>query len=112
MKDFVRGIKEFAPKEGEGEEQGVVLWLDTLCCLVGPPIATRMALEKIRNVYERAFCVLVLDENLRSYPAMTMTVYEALARIPRVAGRGDCGLYKKERLLSHSCFNSLTNACL
>lgn len=85
LRDFIKGIPAFAPKEnGESsdhEEFSVLLWLDTLCCPIGPPDAKRLALQKIRNVYEGAACVFVLDASLRAYEAGPMTAFEALLRI-------------------------------
>lgn len=59
------------------------IWLDTICV---PPDAAAMneaqglALERMRDVYEKATAVLVLDRTLYSVPAFDKSVLELLVR--------------------------------
>jgi hypothetical protein len=48
------------------EKAEPLLWLDTLCCPAERGAAKDKAIEGLRNVYERADRVLVLDSSLFS----------------------------------------------
>ena len=65
----------------ECEEGRPFIWLDTLCCPVGPKEDKKVALKKMRQVYEQACSVLVLDAWLQSYPTASMDALEVLGRI-------------------------------
>src|SRR5437764_3687462 len=58
-----------------------LIWLDTLCCPVRPTEDKKLALKRMRHVYEQARSVLVLDASLQSYPTASMDTLEVLARI-------------------------------
>ncbi|RDW77860.1 hypothetical protein BP5796_05712 [Coleophoma crateriformis] len=86
LRNWIKAIPNFAPKhKGDGadndEEYSVLVWLDTLCCPIGPPWAKAISLQKIQNVYRGAAGVLVLDSSLRPYPVGTMSALEVMARI-------------------------------
>jgi len=56
-------------------------WLDTLCCPISPPSAKKLSLERMRQVYEGATHVLVLDNSLQCYRTSSLPVTEQIARI-------------------------------
>jgi hypothetical protein len=57
------------------------IWLDTLLCPAKEGEGKRLAIEKIRLVYQQAKCVLVLDAGLMSYFARDQDSSEKLIRI-------------------------------
>lgn len=57
-----------------------LIWLDTLCCPVDAE-DKNVALAKMRQVYEQASSVLVLDASLQSYSTASMDTLEVLSRI-------------------------------
>ena len=59
----------------------LLLWCDTLCCPVAPREAKDRVLEQMRNIYERAKYVLVLDASLLLYESAAMRQEEICARI-------------------------------
>ncbi len=59
----------------------VLIWLDTLCCPVSPPAATRSALALMRQTYGDAKDVLVLDASLEYFNNTDISVVEALIRV-------------------------------
>lgn len=59
----------------------LLLWCDTLCCPLAPREARDRVLEQMRNIYERAKCVLVLDASLLLYESAAMRQEEICARI-------------------------------
>lgn len=63
------------------DQETPLIWIDTLCCPVGSTEAKKMALEKIRHVYQFARHVLVLDASLEAYKAQEMELIEQMARI-------------------------------
>src|SRR2546423_1526267 len=63
------------------KEECPFIWLDTLCCPVRPTEDKKLALKKMRQVYEQARSVLVLDASLQSYSTASMDALEVLARI-------------------------------
>jgi hypothetical protein len=65
----------------ECKEECPFIWLDTLCCPVRPTEDKKLALKKMRQVYEQAHSVLVLDASLQSYSTASMDALEVLARI-------------------------------
>lgn len=65
----------------EVEQECQLIWLDTLCCPVAPKDDKKLSLSKMRQVYEQASRVLVLDASLQSYSTTSMDVLEILARI-------------------------------
>ncbi len=64
----------------ESKEQCPPIWLDTLCCPVSLD-EKKLALTKMRQVYEDASSVLVLDVALQSYSTTSMDPLAILARI-------------------------------
>ena len=53
-------------KASNGTDQGeLLLWCDTLCCPIGPKDAKDRALSRMRETYESATFVLVLDSSIR-----------------------------------------------
>ena len=71
------------------EERRLYLWCDSLCCPVADPQTSSteakrckaLALTKLREVYEKAAYVLVLDRSIESYAFSKMDIYEAAIRI-------------------------------
>ncbi|KAI9641931.1 hypothetical protein NHQ30_009800 [Ciborinia camelliae] len=62
-------------------EQETLIWLDTLCCPAKDGPGKRLAIEKIRLVYQNARCVLVLDAGLMPYESLPQTLPEKAMRI-------------------------------
>ena len=56
-----------------------LLWIDTLCCPVGPEDAKRRALSEIKRTYEQATYVLVIDSTLQACTSETMDPIEIWA---------------------------------
>ncbi|RDW85313.1 hypothetical protein BP6252_02903 [Coleophoma cylindrospora] len=86
LRNWVKAIPGIAPEHksdgaDNNEDYSVLVWLDTLCCPIGPPEAKAISLQKIKNVYKGAAGVLVLDSSLRPYPVGAMSAFEAMARI-------------------------------
>lgn len=54
---------------GDNDDQELLIWIDTLCCPVGPKAAKDRALANMRKVYEDATCVLVLDSLIQRQKA-------------------------------------------
>lgn len=63
------------------DESSPLIWIDTLCCPVRPPEAKTLALQKMREVYQRAHRVLVLDASLQVLALQSMKTIEKLARV-------------------------------
>ena len=59
----------------------LLFWCDTLCCPAAPGEAKKKVLEQMKDIYERATCVLVLDASIRLYESEGMCAEEACARI-------------------------------
>lgn len=57
------------------------IWLDTLCCPVDPKHTKKLAISKMKQTYEEAACVLVLDKSLEGHASATMTPFEHVLRI-------------------------------
>lgn len=66
------------PKDAQTE---LLFWCDTLCCPVVPGEAKNKVLAQMKDIYERATCVLVLDASIRLYESEGMSAEEACARI-------------------------------
>jgi hypothetical protein len=78
----LRNLVQSIGDQGEtGDDSNPLIWIDTLCCPVGSTEAKRKAIEKIRNVYQHAHHVLVLDASIQAYECQDMGVVEQLARI-------------------------------
>ncbi|KAK7994360.1 hypothetical protein PG991_015948 [Apiospora marii] len=60
---------------------GVPFWLDTLCIPRHPEEVRRKAILRMREPYEQALHVLVIDAYLRSHNASETSPFEILARI-------------------------------
>ena len=58
-----------------------LLWIDTLCCPVGPEDAKRRALSEIKRTYEQATYVLVIESTLQACISETMDTNEIWASI-------------------------------
>ena len=59
----------------------VLIWLDTLCCPVTPVEARQIALARMKQTYQQANHVLVLDASLQNYNCQSLNAVEACARI-------------------------------
>ncbi|TVY20878.1 hypothetical protein LARI1_G001539 [Lachnellula arida] len=73
-------VKKDSENVAESEEHPLI-WLDTLCCPAQDGPGKRIAIEKIRLVYQRAKHVLVLDLGLMSYNSKSQDWLELLVRI-------------------------------
>lgn len=62
------------------------IWLDTLCSPAKEGKAKDKAIAKIRFVYRKAACVLVLDSSLSLYRLSEMDIVEKLGRIFTAGG--------------------------
>lgn len=67
-----------SPQEAQTE---LLFWCDTLCCPVSPGEDKNRVLAQMKNIYERATCVLVLDASIFLYENKGMGPEEACARI-------------------------------
>ncbi|KAL8690593.1 MAG: hypothetical protein Q9218_003997 [Villophora microphyllina] len=65
----------------EEEEKTYAFWIDTLCVPVRPPQMQTLALNKMRDPYERAKHVLVLDSHLRSLDSSKLSPTEVFAQV-------------------------------
>lgn len=63
------------------EDKTMPFWLDTLCVPLRPPELQTLALNKMREPYERAKHVLVLDSYLQSVESKLLSTLEIFARI-------------------------------
>ena len=59
----------------------VYLWIDTICCPASPGHFKSLAVSRLRNTYESAWAVLVLDNALKTIDASTTTPIEKLLRL-------------------------------
>lgn len=59
----------------------LLFWCDTLCCPTAPGVGKTRVLGQMKNIYEQATCVLVLDASLRVYESKSMGPEETCARI-------------------------------
>ena len=59
----------------------LLLWCDTLCCPINPQWAKNQVLAHMKEIYEQATCVLVLDASLQPYQSEGMGPEETCARI-------------------------------
>ncbi|KAL8718428.1 MAG: hypothetical protein Q9181_008201 [Wetmoreana brouardii] len=66
---------------GETERETSLFWIDTLCVPVRPRELQTMALNRMRDPYERAEHVLVLDSHLRSLDSTKLTTTELFAQV-------------------------------
>lgn len=66
------------PKDAQTE---LLFWCDTLCCPVVPGEAKNKAMVQMKDIYQQATCVLVLDASIRLYGSEGMSAEEACARI-------------------------------
>ncbi|MCJ1289463.1 hypothetical protein MMC34_000995 [Xylographa carneopallida] len=64
-----------------GADSNIYLWIDTLCCPVGPAESKARAIELLEYTYQKASYVLVLDGGLVVCNYTEIPVYEAIARI-------------------------------
>ncbi|KAL9119268.1 MAG: hypothetical protein Q9187_004179 [Circinaria calcarea] len=62
-------------------EESMPFWIDTICVPVRPPELQTAALNRMREPYERAKCVLVLDSYLRSLNSNFLSPIEIFARV-------------------------------
>jgi hypothetical protein len=77
LRDLVSAV-DHQDKSNEGPP---LLWFDTLCCPAKDGKGKQMAIERIRLVYQRAKCVLVLDAGLMAYEAKNQGIHEKVMRI-------------------------------
>ena len=66
---------------GSTAQKAVPFWIDTICVPVKPPDMQTLALNKMREPYERASSVLVLDAHLRSLASKSLSPTELLAQV-------------------------------
>ena len=77
-----RLTEDLRVKTSSDEDQSELLfWCDTLCCPASPGDGKNKVLEQMREIYQQAECVLVLDASLRSHKGKAMCSEEACARI-------------------------------
>ncbi|CAF9932896.1 MAG: hypothetical protein HETSPECPRED_008475 [Heterodermia speciosa] len=66
---------------GHAEQRATTFWIDTICVPVRPPDMQTLALNKMREPYEQASSVLVLDAHLRSLISKNLSPTELLAQV-------------------------------
>lgn len=69
---------KLSPKNSQAE---LLFWCDTLCCPVASGEGKNRVLAQMKNIYEQATCVLVLDASIRVYDSQAMGPEETCARI-------------------------------
>ena len=69
---------ELSPQDPQME---LLFWCDTLCCPAGPGEGKNRVLAQMKNIYEQATCVLVLDASIGLYRSEAMGPEETCARI-------------------------------
>ena len=62
-------------------ERDVSFWIDTICCPREPMEARRQAITVMSHTYNGADKVLVLDKDLQSTPAHSISDFERMARL-------------------------------
>lgn len=70
-----------AKSSPDNPEAELLFWCDTLCCPATPGEGKNRVLAQMKNIYEQAACVLVLDSSLRAYERRAMSLEETCARI-------------------------------
>jgi hypothetical protein len=75
-------------------EQTMPYWIDTICVPVRPPELQTLGLNKMRQPYERAKHVLVLDSYLRSIDSKLLSPLEVFARLSCCSWADVFGRYK------------------
>ncbi|KAB2572121.1 hypothetical protein DBV05_g9258 [Lasiodiplodia theobromae] len=68
-------------KELPGCTSQTPIWLDTLCCPVAPKDVKRLAIARMRDTYDLAASVLVLDKQLQGLPHSQLSPVEQVVRI-------------------------------
>ncbi|KAL8708460.1 MAG: hypothetical protein Q9225_007594 [Loekoesia sp. 1 TL-2023] len=63
------------------DDEGMLFWIDTLCCPVGPPQAKAMALNQMKVPYIGASHVLVFESSLREVESSRLDPTEVCLRI-------------------------------
>ena len=71
----------FRATQSPGEQEPLLIWLDTLCCPIEPQKARTLALHKMRQPYLDAQHVLVLDSSLEAYKSTELSNIELSLRI-------------------------------
>ena len=66
---------------GNTARKSMAFWIDTICVPVKPPDMQTLALNKMREPYEYASSVLVLDSHLRSLVSKSLSPTELLAQV-------------------------------
>ena len=66
---------------GNTTQKATTFWIDTICVPVRPPEMQTLALNKMREPYEQASSVLVLDSHLRSLISKSLSPTELLAQV-------------------------------
>ncbi|KAJ4377263.1 hypothetical protein N0V83_000087 [Neocucurbitaria cava] len=61
--------------------KSMAFWVDTICCPVGPPNLKTLAIAKMKETYEDAQHVLVMESYLESVNASDLSDLEILVRI-------------------------------
>jgi hypothetical protein len=86
-----RAIKQLQEKVG----QYFLLWLDTLCCPVESLEHRQLCLLRMRQIYQEAHHVLVLDASLACYSAQELDAVEISARLLFSPWQDVSGHYKR-----------------
>ncbi|KAL9576633.1 MAG: hypothetical protein Q9212_006939 [Teloschistes hypoglaucus] len=74
--------RQFLPCSERGENsRGLPIWIDTLCCPVGPPAAKSLAIHSMKVPYTEAPHVLVLDSSLEHIESSELHLTEIGIRI-------------------------------
>ena len=73
-------VKESSDQD-DGQDSGSLFWLDTLCCPAASGPGKTTTLGMMKQIYENASHVLVLDQSLQAYNIEDMCMFEACARI-------------------------------
>ncbi len=70
-----------AKLNSEKPQNELLFWCDTMCCPAVPGEGKNQVLAQMKNIYEQAMGVLVLDSSLRLYRSEAMGPEETCARI-------------------------------
>ena len=79
LSNLARSLRARLSLQSPGTE--LLLWCDTLCCPINPQWARNQVLAHMKDIYEQATCVLVLDASLQTYESEGMGPEEICARI-------------------------------
>ena len=80
LQRLIDGVKEGSDQD-DGQDRGSLFWLDTLCCPAASGSGKTTTLGIMRQIYENASHVLVLDLSLQAYNIEDMCMFEACVRV-------------------------------